>query len=700
MGAQSVISAATPVVNFAAYTSDTTGATDSSSALVSAAAVAAATCSSAGTAVAILFPPGKYSFHEVDLTPYPNCILLYSPVPLQARFYYNGAGGAGSYMMKFAKIGAGGWDGIQFQAVNTGNTVMAQNVLLLTGQLDMVSVCRNSQFAHSWGDAIYHTGYLVNFHCDNVRWDGVGGFGFTLTGAAGQDSRPFTITNWTMANQVNPNLVSYLEAQGLYDGVHWGKALLHLNNAIGVVAYIGPGRFEPDQPLIEIGGNHDESSFVYEENTSSSNPGYVILDGVGGYGSTVNYDPLISTTNASTLSITVRDAAVYHSSAVWKERDNQSYHGRIGDAAGLYQYGPAFSGAIFHDVKQDSSTALGSSRNDFFQLGSVLWHAPNLISPGQAGIGAYSITPSLANCYVRPSHNTISSTAVVTAASTTVTGMGTVSSYLPGDCISIAGAGPAGAALETYIVSTNYDAASMVIAATPSTSVNPATITWDVPQWREFGFDATRMSAAPTTGAWYKGEVVWNSNPALGSVLGWICTASGSPGTWAALQTLGSSGATLETNGTANGSQSLLNLIQGTNVTLSDNGSGGITINAGAPQGNVITQLHLTGQTASLSSTAFGSAMTATGQYRIEIAVCTTAQGTGGTVSASVTYGSGAGESVSTTGSANLNTLNHCTMNALAPMIVSGYQQTYSTTVTGAAGSPAYDLWVTVTRVQ
>ena len=46
-------------------------------------------------------------------------------------------------------------------------------------------------------------------------------------------------------------------------------------------------------------------------------------------------------------------------------------------------------------------------------------------------------------------------------------------------------------------------------------------------------------TAAPTTGTWAKGDTLTNSNPAeLGTALsryvitGWICVASGTPGTW------------------------------------------------------------------------------------------------------------------------------------------------------------------------
>jgi hypothetical protein len=41
-------------------------------------------------------------------------------------------------------------------------------------------------------------------------------------------------------------------------------------------------------------------------------------------------------------------------------------------------------------------------------------------------------------------------------------------------------------------------------------------------------------TAAPSTGTWKKGDVVFNSNVAAGGTPGWSCTAAGSPGTWKA----------------------------------------------------------------------------------------------------------------------------------------------------------------------
>ena len=36
----------------------------------------------------------------------------------------------------------------------------------------------------------------------------------------------------------------------------------------------------------------------------------------------------------------------------------------------------------------------------------------------------------------------------------------------------------------------------------------------------------------PSAGVWSQGDIVWNSEPQRGSVLGWVCVKAGSPGTW------------------------------------------------------------------------------------------------------------------------------------------------------------------------
>lgn len=40
------------------------------------------------------------------------------------------------------------------------------------------------------------------------------------------------------------------------------------------------------------------------------------------------------------------------------------------------------------------------------------------------------------------------------------------------------------------------------------------------------------QTAAPTTGEHHRGEIRWKSDPVAGDFAGWVCTASGTPGTW------------------------------------------------------------------------------------------------------------------------------------------------------------------------
>lgn len=46
------------------------------------------------------------------------------------------------------------------------------------------------------------------------------------------------------------------------------------------------------------------------------------------------------------------------------------------------------------------------------------------------------------------------------------------------------------------------------------------------------GSNQTYGSVAPTTGTHTQGDFVWNNSPVPGTNMGWVCTASGTPGTW------------------------------------------------------------------------------------------------------------------------------------------------------------------------
>ena len=44
--------------------------------------------------------------------------------------------------------------------------------------------------------------------------------------------------------------------------------------------------------------------------------------------------------------------------------------------------------------------------------------------------------------------------------------------------------------------------------------------------------DQWKSGAAPTTGTWAQGDVIYNSAPVSGGYAGFICTVAGTPGTW------------------------------------------------------------------------------------------------------------------------------------------------------------------------
>lgn len=48
----------------------------------------------------------------------------------------------------------------------------------------------------------------------------------------------------------------------------------------------------------------------------------------------------------------------------------------------------------------------------------------------------------------------------------------------------------------------------------------------------------TSGTAAPIAGAWLRGDICWNTEPAASGVPGWVCTTAGTPGTWKAMAAL------------------------------------------------------------------------------------------------------------------------------------------------------------------
>lgn len=55
---------------------------------------------------------------------------------------------------------------------------------------------------------------------------------------------------------------------------------------------------------------------------------------------------------------------------------------------------------------------------------------------------------------------------------------------------------------------------------------------WGVKNYFGQRYPTTFNSAAPTTGTWKVGDLVYNVTPTAGGFVGWVCTTAGTPGTW------------------------------------------------------------------------------------------------------------------------------------------------------------------------
>lgn len=78
----------------------------------------------------------------------------------------------------------------------------------------------------------------------------------------------------------------------------------------------------------------------------------------------------------------------------------------------------------------------------------------------------------------------------------------------------------------------------------PSNSTTPIQI-------NGHGFKAEKSryysTSAPSAGSYEAGDVVWNTSPVLGGVIGWVCVTAGSPGAWVGFGVVGDTQASLTT---------------------------------------------------------------------------------------------------------------------------------------------------------
>jgi len=189
----------------------------------------------------LYFPPSS-SKAQVNSVTIGQHVGLIGDVENMSQLQYNGAGGSGSYVIKFESQSFSNFQNMGILANNSDGVTFADNCVRMTSTLDLLVDWNNLQFAHSTYNAIYceSTVALVNWSLDKVRFDGIGGYGIRMVTLAGSDSRPLRITNFTYDNTPHA---------GRSSPANWGLGVLRIIQQSHVAT---PIRLEADSARIEI----------------------------------------------------------------------------------------------------------------------------------------------------------------------------------------------------------------------------------------------------------------------------------------------------------------------------------------------------------------------------------------------------------------------------------------------------------------
>lgn len=236
----------------------------------------------------IYFPPGDYMCHEVEWN---------GSTPLagfevgNSRLMYNGEGGPGSSVLIYEnnKSGATPWGGFSNLTISgadiySSSAKIAEHCYLRIGKTgtDWGAKFENLHFRNCFGNAVdFGSGSIVNIHMNRIRFDSIGGFCIRFSADASHESRPVNIRQFTFDNTPSPDFFVFAaKIQGHYDGKHFGKGFLQLEDTNGVIFNISDGRIEFNEPL----QLHDtRKAMIFVNQTIPGGGTSVRLENVHGY---------------------------------------------------------------------------------------------------------------------------------------------------------------------------------------------------------------------------------------------------------------------------------------------------------------------------------------------------------------------------------------------------------------------------------
>jgi hypothetical protein len=299
-------------------------------------------------------------------------------------------------------------------------------------------------------------------------------------------------------------------------------------------------------------GQADEGDFYFANDSGGPATVNVEMNNFYDVGNTLSPHAVVSTLNGDVAVKVDGPTGATNFAALYKNRTTQSLYGSAYEAnAAFWSFGRnvwqvqgfGLEGQIF-----DTNSGVLSSNGAPRHFGDWFWRNADFV-PGSNGPFRVVTSPTSGRAMPQ-SGIVVTSTGTIatnTSAGANVTGFIPATLHT-GDNLILVGADGSGGNVNASVscidtagtgtACAGLGAQGIVVTPVPgciasSNCPGPATVQWQTITVTDFGLDATRMSAAPTTGTWNKGQIVWNSSPSA-SALGWVATASGTPGTWVA----------------------------------------------------------------------------------------------------------------------------------------------------------------------
>lgn len=384
-------------------------------------------------------------------------------------------------------------------------------------------------------DGISVRDYL-NFNGRRIRWDHIGGWAIIVRDAQYFTHAHFALDGFSYDNQDNTAATA------------WGAGLFKLDTT-SLTSHKGPvvfrnGRCEvndklttakPARALFRILQNHA----LLDLNTPQI---VLVLEDLSIDVNAAAKDMKVVSCDYRDVILSVRDVNVFGCNEFFNNDAGDAKNATIAMTGSIVQYrqiipddqrfNEAFLQRVHKVLGMNVTHYSGDASRDtgYYKRGDFSYAVNPTNASGQTGrVFAYKAVQSR-NGICRPTSLSLG-TGDITSGQATLTMSSISGTTLPGIAVDVAGAGAAGGTLSAVIKSVDYDTLVVTLDTNASTTVSGAAVTVGAAVLAvvDMVFYGT---AAPSTGTWALGDKVIHTAPSAAGNIGWVCTASGTPGTW------------------------------------------------------------------------------------------------------------------------------------------------------------------------